>query len=352
MSRTPIATAVAVFLLGAGCAACGGHRRAGGAPTTAASGVAPRTAARHPVVAALPAPRHRPDPIVLVTAETRNQLVSVDARTGRLLGRVSEATDPENVVVGSMAIVVSSASHTVSLLDLHTLRTITRLRRFTLPHLVAVGAGKSFAYVSDDTAGTVTPIDLSTRTELGAVAVGAGAHHMALSPDGHRLWVALGETAQTIVILDTTNPAHPRVLRRWNPGFAVHDLVYSPDGRQVWISAASAPDVTVLDARTRRVRFRVDVGAGPQHIAFDRAGVYLTSGYGSRIERVRSADGRLLRRAVSPYGSFELDVADGYVVTASLFAGKLVIYDTGLHLRHRLALAPATRDEAILTPRP
>ena len=284
-----------------------------------------------------------------MTAETRNQLVSVDARTGALLGRISEATDPENVVVGSMAIVVSSASHTVSLLDRRTLRTIMRLRRFTLPHIVAIGADKSFAYVSDDAAGTVTPIDLSTRTELAAVAVGAGAHHMALSPDGHRLWVALGETAQTIVILDTTDPAHPRVLRRWDPGFAVHDLVYSPDGGQIWISAASGPDVTVLDARTRRVRFRVAVGVGPQHVAFDHASVYLTSGYGSRIERVRSADGRILARATSPYGSFELDAADGYVVTASLFVGQLTIYDTELHPRHRLALAPATRDVAIVT---
>jgi hypothetical protein len=108
----------------------------------------------------------------------------------------------------------------------------------------------------------------------------------------------------------------------------------------------------VLDARTLRVRFRVDVGPGPQHIAFGRAGVYLTSGYGARIERVRSADGRILARATSPDGSFELDVADGYVATASLFAGKLAVYDTGLHLRHLLALAPATRDVAIITQRP
>lgn len=352
MSRSAIALALAALTLGAGCTGCGGHRRAPTAPATARAVGAPPPAARHTVVAAARAPRHRADPVVLVTAETRNQLVSVDARTGRLLGRLSEAADPENVVVGSLAIVVSSASHTVSLLDLRTLRTITRLRRFTLPHIVAIGADRRLAYVSDDAAGTVTPIDLRTKTELSSVVVGAGAHHMALSPDGHRIWVALGETAQTIVILDTTDPAHPRVLRRWHPGFAVHDLVYSPDGRQVWVSAASGPDVTVLDARTGRVRFRVHVGAGPQHIAFDRASVYLTSGYGARIERVRSTDGRILTRATSPYGSFELDVADGYVVTASLFAGKLAIYDTGLHLRHLLALAPATRDVAILTPQP
>jgi hypothetical protein len=369
MSRRGCAGALAVLVLGAGAAGCGGHGRAGPAPTAGAAasaapgaeatgsearggparGAGPAVVAGGTDVAGAPAPAPRPDPVVLVTAETRNQLVCVDARTGRVLKRFSEAIDPENVIVGSVAIVVSPASHTVSLLDLRTLRTIARLRRFTLPHIVAIGADRRFAYVSDDGAGTVTPIELSTRTELGAVAVGAGAHHMALSPDGRRLWVALGETARTIVVLDTTDPAHPRVVGRLRPGFSAHDLVFSPDGRQVWISAAGGPDVTVLDARTRRVRFRVNVGAPPQHIAFDRGGVYLTSGYGARIERV-SRDGRILARAASPYGSFELDVAAGYVVTASLLAGKLAVYDTALHLRHVVALAPATRDVAILTP--
>jgi DNA-binding beta-propeller fold protein YncE len=284
-----------------------------------------------------------------VTAETRNQLVAVDLRTGRVLRRLPEPSDPENVVMGPIPIVVSSASHTVSLLNSRDLRPFAVLRRFASPHIATFATGGRFAYVSDDGAGTVTPIDLRAGTELAAVAVGAGAHHMAASPDGRRLWVALGESARTIVVLDTSDRAHPRVLQRFDPGFVAHDLVFSPDGRSVWISSASGPEVTVFDSGTRRMRFRVAVGPPPQHIAFARSSVYLTSGYGSRVERVAAASGRLLARAVSPYGSFELDAAYGYVVVSSLLRGTLAIYDLKLARERTLTLAPATRDVAIMS---
>jgi len=69
--------------------------------------------------------------------------------------------------------------------------------------------------------------------------VGAGAHHLSFSPDQGRTWVALGESARTIVTLDTGDVAHPRVTGRFDPGFAVHDLSFSPDGQRVWITASS-----------------------------------------------------------------------------------------------------------------
>jgi YVTN family beta-propeller protein len=184
------------------------------------------------------------------------------------------------------------------------------------------------------------------------VPVGPGAHHLTFNPDGKRAWIALGESARTIAILDITDRAHPRVLRRFDPGFAAHDVVFSPDGRDVWVSAANGPDVSVIDARTLRVLFRVAVGRPPQHIAFDHANAYLTSGYGGTIEQVDATTGRILARARSPYGSFELDAADGYVGTSSLLRGTLAIYDTRLRLRRTVQLAPATRDLAIISRQP
>jgi hypothetical protein len=54
------------------------------------------------------------------------------------------------------------------------------------------------------------------------------------SPDGRRTWVALGETAHTIVVLDTSMPTRPRVVARMRLPSPGHDLMFAPDGRTVW----------------------------------------------------------------------------------------------------------------------
>ena len=212
-------------------------------------------------------------------------------------------------------------------------------------------------YVTDDDRGTVTAIRLSDNRVTSTVRVGPGAHHLSFSPDEQRVWIALGESARTIAMLTTCittcdpspviNPGRPRVVGRFDPGFPAHDLAFTPDGRQVWISSAAGNDVAVFRAADHRLLFSVPVGRPPQHIAFRGSYAYLTSGYGSSIEKVAIATGRVLKRATSPYGSFEADANYGFVVTASLLRGTLAIYTPQLKLLHVLKLAPATRDVAI-----
>ncbi len=179
------------------------------------------------------------------------------------------------------------------------------------------------------------------------IAVGPGAHHLSFRPDQRRLWIALGESARTVEILDTSDPARPRLIGRFDPGYAAHDLSFTPDGQRVWVTSATAADVGVFSSRGHRLLFRLPVGPPPQHIAFAGPYAYLTSGYGSTIEKVALATGRVLERTSAPYGSFELDARNGYVVTSSLLRGTLAVYDRQLTPVHELHLAQAARDVAI-----
>ncbi|MDE3130539.1 MAG: hypothetical protein KGL16_05250, partial [Acidobacteriota bacterium] len=314
--------------------------------------------------AAAPTPR----PQALVTDETQNKLLVVDLPRGRIVHSLTVPADPQDIAVtgdGGVVIVVSSRAGRVTVIDRRTLRTLRSFGGFDEPHIVAVAPDDNYAYVTDDVRGTLTAIRLSDMRVAGTVAVGAGAHHLAFSPDERSVWVALGESATRITMLSTvrrgplpgssssssvTDLGHPRVAGSFSPGFPVHDLSFSPDGRAVWLTAAAGPDVTAVDARTRRVLFRVPVGAPPQHIAFSGRYAYLTSGYGSAIEKVDARTGRVLARASAPYGSFELAAADGYVVSSSLLRGTLAIYTPGLRLLRVVALAPATREVAISRP--
>ncbi|MDQ6606123.1 MAG: YncE family protein [Actinomycetota bacterium] len=334
---------------------CGGSRSR---PPTAAKPSAPRS----PVTLA-PAPGARPParghpgrarrsrPQALVTAETENRLLIVDLETGAVNGRVTVPAGPQYVAAQpGLALVASPSAGAVALLEGDPLRVVRVFSRFGAPHITELSPDGEHAYVTDDARGTLTVIQLSNERVIGTVQIGTGAHHMASSPDQRRLWVALGESARTIAIVDTSDPSRPRVVGRLHLGFAAHDLAFSPDGQRVWISSAGRGDVSVFRASDRRLLLHVPVGPAPQHIGFAGAYAYLTSGYGRTIEQVAAGTGTVIRRASAPYGSFELAAADGFVTTSSLLDGRLAIYTPQLRLLRLLRLSAATRDVSISDP--
>ncbi len=85
-------------------------------------------------------------------------------------------------------------------------------------------------------------------------------------------------------------------------------------------------------------------------MAFEGRFAYLTSGYGGTIEKVDASTGRVITRASAPYGSFELDARQGYVVTSSLLRGTLAIYTPNLKLLRVVKVAPTAREVAISSP--
>ena len=353
VAALPCSLALAAAVLG-GCGGAGPHAAAHARSAVAARSTrhtASVASSRRPPARAHARPAARPDPLAFVTAETENRLLVVDLRTGAVTKRISVAGSPQYVAAEpGLAVVTSPNAGAATLLAGAALRPARVFSGFGAPHITAISPDGQHAFVVDDERGTVTVLGLADARRTSTLYVGVGAHHMTVSPDQGRAWVALGESARTIVVVDTSDLARPRVLTRFAPGFPAHDLSFSPDGRRVWVTSAGGPDVAVFRAADHRLLFRVPVGAPPQHVAFARRYAYLTSGYGSTIEQVAAATGRVIKRAAVPYGSFELDAADGYVVTASLLNGELAIFTPQLRRLRVLRLAPATRDVAIAYP--
>jgi DNA-binding beta-propeller fold protein YncE len=339
-------------------AACGSGRPAKTRSSTGGTRVRVRATASTAVRA--PSPPARPQ--ALVTDEAQNRLLVVDLPSGRIARSVPLPADPQDIAAtgdGGVVTVVSSSAGKVTVLDRRMLRTIKTFGGFDEPHIAAMSPDGEYAYITDDARGTLTVIRLSNMKVTSTISVGPGAHHLAFTTDQRHVWVALGETAHKIMILTTVvstppppsspvgDPGHPRVIGHFTPGFPAHDLSFSPDGRTIWITSAAGPNVTVFDARDHHELFQVPVGAPPQHLAFQGRYAYLSSGYGSTIEKVNAATGHVITPAAAPYGSFELTAEDGYVVTASLLRGTLAIYTPDLKLLRVVKLAPATREVAI-----
>jgi DNA-binding beta-propeller fold protein YncE len=285
--------------------------------------------------------------VALVTAEQQNELVAVELSSGKVVRRVSLPADPQNVAVTWRAtVVVSTSAGAVTVLDqLGRVRKV--FRGLDDPHIVAASRGGNVAYVTADGSGELIVIDLVSRRIVGRAFVGKGAHHMALKPGGRRLWVALGEHASTIAIVDVSRPAKPLLLRHFSPGFIAHDLTFSPDGLKVWITSGAGDLVHVLNAGTGKQVLAVRAGSAPQHVAFGGGSAFVTSGYSSRIIRVNPRNGRIVASAPTPYGSFNLATYGRRVVTTSLLNGQVTEFDLRLRRLRTVRAATAARAVAV-----
>jgi DNA-binding beta-propeller fold protein YncE len=292
-------------------------------------------------------------PVALVTSETQNRLVAVELPSGRILKRLPMPVDPENVEAnGTHAVVVSARGGAVTILGVRRLRVLRVLHGFALPHIPLVVPGHEIAYVTDDARGQLAVIDLVRKRVTRRVYVGLGAHHMAISPDGSQTWVALGERARWITILDTKSPGLPRVIGRMNPRGEAHDLGFSPDGTRVWVTYDDRSSVAIFDARARR-RVRVlPAGAPPQHVGFDQLSAarhaYVTSGDDGTLRIVSLRRLRTLRTLSVARGSFNVWTDGSLVLTSSLTNGTLTELDGNGHLLLKKRVAPAARDVALV----
>jgi hypothetical protein len=294
-------------------------------------------------------------PVALVTAEQQNQLLAVTLPEGKVIRRVRLPADPENVIAGPglATIVVSAKAGAVTLLDTRSLRIIKIFRGLRSPHLAAFSPSGAYAYVTDDGSGALVVIQLARPKIVARLFVGTGAHHLAFDPNGRRLWIALGERARTIAIVNTTKHEHPRLLGRFDPGYTVHDLAFSPNGKQIWLTSDDQTNVHVINARTHQLLFRVPAGAPPQHVAFNNQvqglanRAWLTSGYDSRIELVDTHNGRILGANKTPYGSFNIATNGSLIVTASLLNGTVSEFNETLHHLSTVRVANSTRDVAL-----
>jgi len=289
-------------------------------------------------------------PVALVCAETSNEVlaVSLGPHGGKVLRQV-HLDDPLMLAapLHGPAVVVNPHG-SVTLLALHSLRPIKVFRGFDRPEVAAIAPGDRYAYVSDAGSGRLVVVDLSSRHIVHRVFVGSRAHHLDFSPDGSRLWVSLGETATTIVRLDTSDLRRPRVVGRIHPRVTAHGIEFSPDGRSVWVSSSAASFVTVFDAATGKVVRRIGAGKGPQEISFSGKRAIVTSGYGSSLEAVSWRTYGRHGSVAMPYGSFNLATLGGNVVTSSVLTGYVTELQAGTLRRMWTAkIAPVTRYVAI-----
>jgi len=331
-------------------AACAGSSAPASNPTPPPTTAPPQTGGSQSPPAQPASTKHSRTRVAIVTTELRNRIAVISLPNDRVKRRIAVAADPKTVAAapGGPVAVVSPGSGTVTLFN-RGMRREAVFHHFVSPQLAAFTPDGEYLLVTDAGAGTLTVIELAHRRVTGRVAVGAGAHHLAVSPDGRQVWVALGETATTISVVDVADHRHPRLVRQLHTASTAHDLAFAPDGKAVWVSSSATPYVSVLRASDGRLVARVPAGRAPQHVLFAAGRAYLTSGYGSTIEMVDPHSRAVIKRTTTPYGSFNLAAAGRRIVVTSVLNGMVTVLDAAtLRRLHQTRVASAARSVAVL----
>jgi DNA-binding beta-propeller fold protein YncE len=286
------------------------------------------------------------DPVALVTADTQARIAVVELSTGKIIRSIATPPGPRSVesVSGRIGVVCHTAHGVVSLIDGPTLRLRRVLKSFDEPRYTAAAPNGRHAFVSDSGRHEVVTIDVLHGRSVARVAVGGPARHISIDPSGRTIWVSLGSKAEQVAVLDVSDPAAPRLLRRFRPPFLAHDVGIVPGGRHVWVSSGDRGALAVYDRRSGQVLRRLAADAPPQHVTFSGGNAYVTSEEDGTLRVQSLGDGHVLHTTKIPLGSYNVQEAFGWIVTPSLDRGTFCVLDRRGRLRHRVQVAPSSHD--------
>lgn len=137
-------------------------------------------------------------------------------------------------------------------------------------------ADERWLVTANQTAGTVSLVDVGTGKVQDEVACGQRPSAIALAPDGRRLLVS-GTYSGDITLLELLDGKLTR-LASIPVGFEPRGVVFAPDGRQAYVALTTAHAVGIIDVDKRALVERIDVGHWPRYLALTADGKTLAVG--------------------------------------------------------------------------
>ena len=224
-----------------------------------------------------------------VVFDKSHDLGVVDAEAGTLLRRVKVGGNPYNLTFtpdGRHLVVLDWASETstdeVIFYDIAAGRVDGRVEVSTWPaHAIFARDGKHL-YVSGETAGDLTVIDVAARSVAARLVHGGGdAMGLALSPDGKVLYAAAGEN-KAIVKIDTAT--HTTIGTIPLPGI-VHEATLTLDGKYLYTTLRKANRLVVVRTADDKIVASIPQRAWPDLVLMDPDGrhAFVTNRYADLV---------------------------------------------------------------------
>jgi len=199
---------------------------------------------------------------------------------------------------GSKVYIADYWAQQIAILDTATNTFDTPIAVYYYPRSIKVAPNGAFAYVTFLGAGTVSHIDLNTKTVIGdPILSGDGAEDVAFTPDSGTAFVTNGWTNDpgTVTAIDVASAGGFKVI---TVGNAPHGIAMKPDGSKAYVANRNSWTVSVISIQTDNclvaedtppcVSATIPTASAPFDIAItaDGAYAYVTNNGAESVQRI------------------------------------------------------------------
>ncbi len=255
--------------------------------------------------ALLSAPAVSLNSFYVVALNSEPSLTVIDPLSGfggsKLLALVDLSSPGEDWVLtrdGAWLFVSLPASGRVAVVDTARFKLVTEIETGGRPSRLLLQPDEGYLWVADGStaAGSgVTVIDTARRTVVGRIATGAGPHDLAVAGDGRHVFVT-NETAGTLSVLEVDSLSRRAEIATGPRPVA---LAYSALSGAVYVSDAVAGTVTVVDAARHQVVAQIEAepGLGQVRFAPDGRLAFVVNPGADKVHILDGASHRLVQTA-------------------------------------------------------
>jgi len=275
-------------------------------------------------------------PFAYVANNSDGNVSVVDLSTGATVTKITVGTNPLGVTLnpaGTKAYVSNFNSGTVSVIDTATNTAApTTITVGNEPELLAVSHDGATLYVANLLDSTVSFVDTATNAQTSTVKVNGHPAGIAVSPTGDKVYVTLPNASKVDVITTSSKTVTSSV----NVGLNPLGIVLSADGSKAYVANFGSDTVSVFDTATGAIAATVDVGISPNGIAINPQGtfIYVSNSASDTISVISTTDNTVVAAipvGIAPLGiSIDSNGAYGYVTSG--FEGALYVLDLSVNV--------------------
>jgi YVTN family beta-propeller protein len=154
----------------------------------------------------------------------------------------------------------------------------------THPIQIAITSDDSTAYVTNNSSGDISVIDLETNLVTNTISVGMEAWGIALSPDNSTAYVVVN-SLNVVKVIDLSNLT---VTSTISVGSSPVEIVLTPDGTYAYVTNFGSATVSKINLANNVVDSNISVGTWPRGIAINPAGtkVYTANGLSDFVSEI------------------------------------------------------------------
>ncbi len=208
------------------------------------------------------------DGMLYVTTELDKAITIIDPKTLKIVGSIPTGQPESHMLVlshdGLHGYTANVGPGTVSVLDMKTRTTVTVIPISRNTQRIAISPNDKWVFTADQKQPRVAAIDTATNTVANWVTIDGTGYGSAVSRDGRWLLIAIpSKNSVDVIDIKTMTLAHSVDV-----GKTPQEVLMRPDGKTAYVSCVGSNQVAEIDLATFKVKRLIETGKAPDGLSW------------------------------------------------------------------------------------